>query len=277
MARRALAAAVLGAAALAAASAHAGKKECAQAYVEAQKLMKAGQLKKAREQLDICAHDECLAAVRKDCVAWLDQVNASIPSIVVQAKAADGKDTVDVKLSIDGAPVADHLDVKAIELEPGTHKVRFEMAGEEPIEQDVILHQGERNRVVSATFGAKGQPEDKGVAPAQPASHDEGVTVSPEKPPSRVMPLVFGGVALAAIAGAGVFWYRAESARGDLDGCAPLCSQDDVSAVKRDRLIGDVLLGVGVVSAGLAVYFLVTSKPARRSTALEWIGPGVRF
>jgi hypothetical protein len=268
------AAGLLAALGLVASAAHAGKKECAQAYVDAQRLMKSGQLKKAREQLDLCAHDECLAAVRKDCVAWLDQVNASIPSIVVQAKTPDGKDTVDVKLSIDGAAVADHLDVTAIELEPGTHKVRFEMAGQDPVEQEVILRQGEKNRLVSATIGAKAAAPD---APAQPpTTRDEPVVVSTEKP-SRTMPIVFGGVALVALAGAGVFWYRAESNRSDLEACKPQCNPDDVSGVKRDRLIGDVLLGVGVVSAGLAVYFLVSAKPARKSTALEWIGPGFRF
>jgi hypothetical protein len=274
MVRRAAVAALLGVALLTTPRAEAGKRECAQAYVDAQKLMKTGQLNKAREQLDICAHDECLPAVRKDCVAWLDQVTASIPSIVAQAKGADGKDTVAVTLSIDGALVADHLDVRAIELDPGTHKVRFEMAGQDPIEQEVILRQGERNRVVSATFGAKA-PEMH-TAASTPAGPGDRVTASTAKP-SRVAPLVFGGVAIAAIAGAGIFWYRAESARSDLEHCAPACNPDDVSAIKRDRLIGDILLAVSVVSAGLAVYFLVNAKPTKRTGSLEWIGPGVRF
>jgi hypothetical protein len=276
MARRAAAAAVLGVALITTPPAEAGKRECAQAYVDAQKLMKGGQLKKAREQLDICAHDDCLPAVRKDCVAWLDQVTASIPSIVAQAKGTDGKDTVDVKLSIDGAPVADHLDVHAIELDPGTHKVRFEMAGQDAIEQEVILRQGERNRIVSVSFGAKSQPEVQAATTRSSAGPEDGVPASTAKP-SRVAPLVFGGVAIAAIAVAGVFWYRAESSRSDLEHCAPTCNPDDVSAIKRDRLIGDVFLGVSVISAGLAVYFFVSAKPAKRTGSVEWIGPGFRF
>jgi hypothetical protein len=257
------------------AGANAGKKECASAYVEAQRLMRGGQPKKARDQLDVCAREDCLPAVRKDCIAWLDQVNGNIPSIVTQAKGPDGKDTVDVKLAIDGEPVAERLDVRAIELEPGAHKVRFEMAGQEPIEQEVLLRQGERNRVVAVTFAAK--PGGDGASPparATPAAPAAAATA--DKPPSRLTPIVFGGIAVAALAGAGVFWFNAESNRSDLENahCAPGCSGDDVAAIKRDRIVGDILLGVGVVAAGVAVYFLVTQKPARKA-ALE--GVTLRF
>src|SRR5262249_31644370 len=95
----------------------AGKRECAQSYVDAQKLMKGGALRKAREQLAICTRDECLAAVKKDCAAWLEQVTSSIPTIVVEAKGPDGKDTLDVKLTVDNEVVAERLDARAIELE----------------------------------------------------------------------------------------------------------------------------------------------------------------
>lgn len=282
--------AVTSAVALTAPRASAGKKECAIAYVDAQRSMKAGALKKAREQLAVCAHDECLPAVRRDCVAWLDQVNASIPSIVAKAKGPDGKETVDVRLLVDGEVVADKLDVHALELEPGTHKLRFEMAGRDPVEQDVILRQGERNRVIEASFAAKEPPEPRAGAAAPAAATSDPLAASPappDKPKGRVLPYVLGGVALAAFAGAGIFWYRAESGRSTLDDahCAPNCASSDVSAIKRDRLIGDVCLGAGVVLAGLAVYFLVApgKAEAKRAAWRAWttsgrfVGPSLEF
>ncbi len=266
--------------------ARAGKRECATAYVEAQRAMKAGTLKKAREQLAVCAHVECLAAIRKDCVEWLDQVNASIPSIVARAKGPDGKETVDVRLLVDGEIVAEKIDVRAVELEPGKHKLRFEMAAHDPVEQEVILRQGERNRLVEASFAPKGQTEAQPQATTQDGGSTASLTTTPDKPPPRVLPYVFGGLALAAFAGTGVFWYRAESGRSTLDSahCAPNCASGDVSAIKRDRLIGDVCLGAGVVLAGLAVVFLVTPKSAAKKAAWEtWtstaqlVGTGLPF
>ena len=52
------------------------RKECADAYAEAQTSMHGTSLLKAREQLQVCAREACLPLIRKDCVAWLDEVNA---------------------------------------------------------------------------------------------------------------------------------------------------------------------------------------------------------
>jgi hypothetical protein len=239
--------------------------------------MKSGTLKKAREQLALCARDECLPAVRKDCVAWLDQVNANIPSIVAQATGPDGKETVDVRLFVDGELVADKLDVRALELEPGKRKLRFEMAGQSPVEQEVILRQGEHNRVVEASFAPKAQPTGA-LTPPPPVTEEPApgasATHAPDKPKPRVLPLVLGGIGLLALGGAGVFWYRAEAGRSTLEDahCAPTCASSDVSAIKRDRLIGDVFLGAGVVLVGVAAYlfFAPGKKEAKLATWETW-------
>jgi hypothetical protein len=81
----------------------------------------------------------------QDCVAWLDEVNASMPSIVIEAKDPKGKETFDVRISENGEVLAEKLDVNAIELDPGTHKLKFEFSGADPIEQ-VVLRQGQRTK-----------------------------------------------------------------------------------------------------------------------------------
>jgi hypothetical protein len=243
----------------------AGKKECAKAYVEAQKLKKDSAFLKARQQLIVCAKDECMAAVKKDCLGWLDEVNAAIPSIVIAAKGPDGKETFDVKLSIDGQAVSDKLDVKAIELDPGTHKLVFEYAGQEPVEQEVILRQGERNKEIAVSFAKEAPPA---AAPAPTPEPDTGPTPTPtpakHKPP--VLAYVLGGVGVVALGGTAFFWLGSESKKKDLEnsGCAPNCAQSDVDAIKQKRLFGDISLGVGAACIGVAAYLLF--KP-QKSTA----------
>lgn len=254
--------------------AHAGKKECAASYVEAQKLKQAGSFIKARDQLLVCAADECLAAVKKDCVAWLDEVNAALPSIVVDAKGPDGRETFDVKVSIDGEVVRDKLDVKAIELDPGTHKLVFEHEGAEPIEQELTVRQGQKNKVVEVSF-AKSTPAPP-VAP-EPEPEPEPAPKAAAGPPT--ISYVLGGVGLLALGGAGYFWLGAESKKSDLESskCEPFCSQDDVDAIEQKRLFGDVAAGIGVACLGAAAYLWLTNDtPAapKEAAALDLrLGP----
>ncbi len=247
--------------------AHAGKKECANAYVEAQKLKKDGALKKAREQLIICGKDECMSAVKKDCIAWLDEVNASLPTVVVEAKGPDGKETFDVKVTVDGQVISEKLDVKAIELDPGTHKFVFEYAGQEPIEQEVVLREGQKNKTLEVSF-AKEQPAKQ----AAPTPEPEAGPVTEKPKPSKKVPVasyVLGGVGLVGLAGAGFFWLGAQGKQSDLDKskCAPNCAQSDVDTIKKDRLIGDVSLGVGLACIGTAAYLWL--KPRKTEAAQE--------
>ena len=55
----------------------------------------------SRAALRICSGASCPAAIRADCVDWLDQVAHSLPSVVVTARAR-GADILAVKVFIDG-------------------------------------------------------------------------------------------------------------------------------------------------------------------------------
>jgi len=269
--------------------AHAGKKECAAAYVEAQKLKSSSSFKKAREQLILCAKDECLAAVKKDCVAWLDEVNAALPSIVIEAKGPDGKETFDVKVSIDGEVVAEKLDVKAIEVDPGTHKLTLEYAGEAPVEQELILRQGQKNKTIEVSFAKKSEAKPPVTSPdPEPEPEPDVKSDGAGKPPT--LSYVLGGVGLLALGGTAFFWLGANGAESDLEskGCEPNCDQADVDAIKQKRLIGDIALGVGVACIGAAVYlWLAPGKKAatKEAAALDvrvgpngaWAGYGGTF
>ncbi len=259
--------ALLSAASLAPSIAHAdSKKECAQSYAAGQKAMRSGALTKARDELKVCSRDECLPLVRKDCVSWLDDVNASIPSIVIAVKGLDGSETFDVKLSINGKLVTSKLDVKAIEVDPGTLKLKFEIDGAAPIEQEVVLRQGQKNKLVEVSF-AKSPPRDSD----QPTPSMTTGMIEPRPKRPSILPWVLGGAGLALAGGGAFFWFKSESDRTDLrDSCAPNCATGDTDDIKTGRLVGDVLMGLGVVAVGAAVFWLITdssSSPRRAGVA----------
>jgi hypothetical protein len=266
----------------------AGKKECAAAYVEAQKLKSSSSLKKAREQLILCGKEECLAAVKKDCVAWLDEVNAALPSIVVAAKGPDGKDTFDVKVTIDDVVVAEKLDVNAIEVDPGTHKLVLEYAGEPPVEQELVLRAGQKNHAVEVSFAKQTDEKPTAEPEPDPEPASDPKADSGGKPPT--LSYVLGGVGLLALGGTAYFWLGASGEESDLESskCEPNCAKGDVDSIKQKRLIGDIVLGVGVACIGAATYLWLTSgkkAPPKEVTGLDlrvgrdgaWAGYAGRF
>ncbi|MBX3131663.1 MAG: hypothetical protein KF718_33410 [Polyangiaceae bacterium] len=262
------------------ASASANKKECADAYVAAQKHKKAGALLDAREQLIVCAREQCMVAVKKECLQWLDEVNLAIPSLVVVAKDAAGKETLDVVVKLGDRVLADRIDTRGIELDPGTHELTFELEGEEPISVEVILRAGERNKVVEVSFAKAASS-----VTTDPTDTEEEASLDlPPRAPSSGPPTisyVLGGVGVLALTGTAVFWLGADSKQSELESCKPRCSQDDVDSVKQRRLFGDIALGIGVASLGAAAYFWLApgkEKPPAEAAALSVdLAPGGAF
>lgn len=245
------------------------KKECATSYVQAQKLKRASSLLQARKELIVCASEDCLSAVRKDCLTWLDEVNAAIPSITVSALDTSGKETLDVKVEVDGKPVAEKLETNGIELDPGPHTLRFQLKGGPTVEKQIILHAGEKNKLVEVSFAGKSTPapsatnQSKPPPDLRPRPHEHTHTLS----------YVLGGVGVAALIGTTYFWISSKSAEHDLDasGCAPHCNPSDVDAIKRKRLFGDIAFGAGVVSLGIATYLWFNPPKRERSSPVAGV------
>ena len=77
------------------------KADCLTRHEEAQVARRERRLLDTRTALRICSGASCPAAIRADCVDWLDQVAHSLPSVVVTARAR-GADILAVKVFIDG-------------------------------------------------------------------------------------------------------------------------------------------------------------------------------
>jgi hypothetical protein len=147
------------------------KQVCTDAYGQAQTLRDAHKLTEAREQLRVCARAECPGFIAKDCAAWLKDVEPRIPSVVLIAKNAAGSDLVDVKVTVDGAPLATKLDGLAVDVDPGAHTFAFE-APDGRVEQKVVITEGGKAQRVSVAFGAPG------TAPVVTTTPGTGVAAS---------------------------------------------------------------------------------------------------
>jgi hypothetical protein len=77
-----------------------------------------------------------------------------------------------------------------------------------------------------------------------------------------------GAVGLASF---GFFAIKSHSAKSDLEDCKGRCAADEVDAVRRDQIIADVSLGIGVVALGIAAYLhFGTSGAETRSAPGSW-------
>jgi hypothetical protein len=233
----------------------ADKAACLSAYDETQKLKKSGKLLEAKKRSLICAQDGCPTVVRDDCTAWSVELDKTIPSMVLVVTDAEGRDVTDAVAYLDGSPVSAHVEGKAIQLDPGTHKLRLEREGYDTIEQDVVAHEGDKNRSVNVKFPAR--PGDEPPTAVAPTPEPAGA-MAPAPIPTAAW--VFAGLGVVGLAGFATFGLLGNAKKGDLDDarCKPTCAADDVDAAKRDYLIADIALGVSVVSLGIATVLVLT-------------------
>jgi hypothetical protein len=219
------------------------KTECLARYEEAQVARRERRLLASRAALRICSGAACPAAVRADCVDWLDQVAHSLPSVVVTARAR-GADILAVKVFIDGKLAAEKLTGFAFELDPGLHKFRFESPPWPVVERDVLASEGTKDRPIDVEF-----------APPLPT---ELLSAHAEPPrPFRLerSDYVFGGVALAGFATLAYFGgtglYDAHHLKTT---CMSFCDHEEVNTVRAKLVVADIGMAVGIVALAVGLY-----------------------
>lgn len=229
------------------------KSACAEAYRDAQTRRRSGELRSARTSLVLCASDRCPAVLQPDCLRWLTEVEAAMPTLSFAAKGEEGEDLVDVRVLLDGEPLVDGLDGKAVAVDPGSHVVRFERGGAAPIERSVVVREGEQARVVTASWRRAPSP-----APATPSP---GEAEDPSSGPP-VATWIFGGVGVAGLATFTALGLAGLQKRSALErDCYGACDASRVEAVKRQFVAADIALGIGALSLGVATVLLLTSRP----------------
>ncbi len=235
---------------LSAAAAHADA-TCITAYEQTQTLRKDGKPLASRAQAALCSRESCPALLTKDCTKWLAELDAVIPTVILDPRTPGGAVRADTRVKVDGAPLNEKIDGKTVALEPGAHTFVFEADGAAPVERAVVLKEGERNKKITVT-----------LAPASPSSAGS----SAERPvPIGVW--IFGGATVVALGVSAVFAIDGLGKKSDLDACKPRCAASDVDAMSSSFTLADVALGAGVMAGAAAVYLFLTRPTAESGAA----------
>jgi hypothetical protein len=223
--------------------------ECAGAYESAQEQRLAGKLLSARQLLQLCANEACPDFVRNDCVAWHDEVQSEIPTLVFAAKS-QGRDLSAVRVWAGERLLSARIDGQAIELDPGVYELRFEADAMQPLDRHVVVARGERDGLVAVA-----------LEPLVSRSVERRSNARTES--SLLLPASLLGLGALGIGSSAVLAIKGRAMENDLaDRCSPRCDAGRVDEVRNHYFLGDVALGVGVTSLVLGTYLLATRTQA---------------
>lgn len=261
--------------------------QCLTAYEDSVGLKNNHQLRAARAKLVICSSESCPAEVRAECIARVPVIDASMPTVVFEAKDAAGTTLSAVKVKMDGELLAERLQGSALSLDPGEHTFTFEVAGRPSVEKRLLIFEGEKLRRESVEFAAIAAPKPVAPPPVTLAKSETLEQPQPRplaKPPlgkAKVVALVLGGVGVAATGVGVAYGLIAMSRRSEANAICPNDCSDHtgVEAWNGAYSAGNISTGAFVIGAagiasGVAVWLL--AKPATDGIAVSQIslGPG---
>ncbi|WP_394822079.1 hypothetical protein [Pendulispora albinea] len=255
--------------------------QCTDAAVSGQRLRAKGTLRAAVERFAICIAPECPGIVRRDCGRWIAELQDAMPSMVFRVVDASGQDVHEGHVLFDGESLVDKLDGRAVPVDPGAHRIAYVSASgtkaAERIEEDIVVREGERNRLHVFHLPDKNAGKAPVPKPSAPAPIVSPAPPPPPAPAPSPWPWILGGSGLAAL-GVGVgFWYAGTDAHSNLGStCAPShsCSDSDVSRAKTQLVVGDVLGAVGIAAVATAVVWLVLRQSSARPSSASPSGQG---
>jgi hypothetical protein len=258
---------------LPAAAADPTKAQCIAANDNAQEFRQAGKLSKAREQLLMCVALSCPGPVREDCAQRLDELDKAMPTIVFAAKDAAGNDLMNVRVTIDGAPLADRLDGSSLRVDPGPHAFVFTWEGHPAVTKRLVLAEHDQARREVIVFGNAETPHvesaSPGAAPVAAGSGGSGID-------RKTIAFAVGGAGVAGLVVGSIFgavasskWSAAKSDCGA--GCGPTApAQGEKSTASSDATISTVAFVVGgVLAAGGVVLYLTAPSRTASGTGLR--------
>ncbi len=229
------------------------REQCAGSAEQAQQLRDEGKYRRAREQMLVCARDVCPGPIKSDCGKWLTELDRDAPTVVFGARDNKGSDVLDVKVSMDGAPIQERVDGKPVLVDSGEHTFKFESKDGSVKEERVLIRAAEKARPIIATFPGAAAPEKEKEKDKLP---DDGGGNGKEG--SIVPALVVGGIGVVALGSFAVFGIGGKNDVDDLQKCKPNCAESDVDSARTKLIIADISLGVGVVALGVAAYMYFT-------------------
>jgi hypothetical protein len=246
------------------------KQKCAANSESAQDLRRAGKLHEARASFAACTAASCPGPIREDCAQRLKDIEAAMPTVVLEAKNAAGHDLSAVRVTMDGTLLREELDGTAIAIDPGEHTFAFEASGFRKTEDTAVVREGERDRRVRVVL--------ESLAPASGIARDapRSVDRDPRRPLGLALGLAGGaGIAVGAVVGlvAKATYDNALQAEcgGDPNRCTPQGTKDGQTAHSQATASTVALVAGGVLLAGGAVLYF-TAPNGRDVTVAATVG-----
>jgi hypothetical protein len=234
---------------------------CIAASTEGQTRRLQGKLLAAREQMLACARDACPPIVRSHCARWLGELDARIPSLVIRAEDAAGRDLIDARVTIDGTP--GKLDGHPVSLDPGAHTIAIEARGGARREETILVAEGESSRLIALRLPSPAASAPEGTPGAESPPHPGA--------PTRRIPFGAWIVGGAGVLSLGAATYFALAASSDLNQlmrtCSPHCADADTRPGRTNAFLFDTFLGVGVAAVGAAVVWALVFPTVRDPAA----------
>jgi hypothetical protein len=241
---------------------------CVSQHDSARQLRLAEHWLEARVAMTACAADRCPLAISADCRAWLEELNRTLPTLLVLIEREDGLPARPSSVELDGQAVQLPDPPAPIELLPGPHRLRVIFAGRAPIEWNFVLKKGEKNQLARVRLAAL----PAGAPPPSPKRR-----APPPVPPARPVPTatyLLSAGALAAFAGSTALLVSAVHERSDArESCAPACDPTVRRSIETRLVLADVSAGAGFALGALALYTFV-QRPTLKAAA-QLSGPAV--
>jgi hypothetical protein len=259
-------------------AAHAADKKatCTAAYADAQSLRDAHKLRDAREKLHTCSDPQCSPFIVKDCTAWLVDLEARVPSVVLSAKDARGQALGDTTVIMDGQPFLSSLDGNAVEVDPGAHTFAFVASDGTRVEQQATVLEGQKAQAIGVTI-----PTPASVAALKESKPPEvkGVPL-PFWTTRREVAIAGAGAGVVSIVVGSVFGILTASAISDQKSdCAspsscPRLTQanSEHSTWTTDSAVSTATFIAGgvLIAAGAAVFFTAPKSETKPSPAVSF-------
>lgn len=217
---------------------------CKGPYERGQELRLAGELPRARGELERCVA-LCPDVLARECREWIDEIAASLVRLTVDVVDAEDRLLSPTSLLVDGEPMP--LELPRLELAPGPHRIEVAV-GSRTGRRDVDLEPG-AHRVRIRVGEGSGESEE---------------TTSPS---SSATWWALGGTGVALVAVGAVLLGVGHAKNGrdeafcrDRAGCTQEEADERAAATTRLWASGGVLTGVGGVLAGIGVVGLVVSS-----------------
>jgi hypothetical protein len=248
--------------------------DCLTANESALTLRNQHALRAARAQLLMCSAASCPADVRNECIRRVGEVNEAVPTIVFEAKDASGHSLIAVRVKMDDELLAPRLEGTALSIDPGPHTFTFALAGQIPIQKQLLILEGEKDRRERVVFESLGKPEP--VRTLDTSSLAAPTLTGGDRPGKlgvqRTVGLALAGAGVVALGVGATYALVAISRRDAASAACPAACADPpaVEQWNRARSAGDIatvgfVTGAAAVAGGVTLWLLAKpgAEPAR--------------